>query len=914
MNANKIDVWRLGLELLVTWWLQASVLLVIGLIATVIFRRPAHRSVVLRTTLVAVLLCPIFSQLTSSCELTLLSLNWYKSTDAVLEMVVADRKGELADSSEPTDIQIATNPEYKVAAHRADASLSSPNNSSTAESVSSLSSATAIPNQPNSRLSLSTYFVAIWMIVASVLLIRLSWQLWNNHRLLMQSVLADPACELACREAAKRLNVKATPKVLVNPFVSSPCLIGHFRPAIVLPEELDSRTYEQVFIHELAHLQRSDWLWCVIGRTATALLWFQPLIWWLHRQNLCVAEDICDDVVILQGCSRATYLTQLVEIADRSIPQAYSLGLSMVGFRSKLGKRALRILDTQRILSTKAGRGFAVMVISSMLLVTSSLGVVSLGHAQTAITGESPAVSTRNDATIAIEEESASQEPVASNSAKSNDVPVLQITGRAIDQSGRPVPNAVASLESVFTKRAFLSTNCDEAGRFQIDLPLETQDAIEYLDKYLWISAPNFNLKCVRPQIEAGKLLPCEVILKESDRIGIRVLEAGGKPCSRATIEPHHYDVPNGIYYSDKPTGLIRIVPNDVAETLRTTTDANGDAELHRLPLNKLKSVLCGTDEIIPQEFGLSEKRPNIIRLRPTGKLVGRVVCNEAGAEKPDWKNYTLSVRSSAKKVTAVLDDPFRGIEEVSCFKKIALDDDGTFELDGLLSGDLTIRLTTDEHSNLRPKPISTKELASGATLSIEIELAKAIRVQGRILTEDTRQPVVFTRVSISNSGFNASESVLTDESGNYEAFRHPGPYSVQVFDMRRSKLTDYHYPKMTDIVVTANSTTLPEMLCPPRSPLEPGVGILLDSHGSPLANRMVALISQESHRPLKTGSSDGNGNLDIRSHMQDQQTSRQNQFWVLYPVNYKSIEGDVRDYPILKIQSGSPLTLVADE
>ncbi len=912
MNANKIDVWRLGLELLVTWWLQASVLLVIGLIATVVFRRPAHRSVVLRTTLVAVLLCPIFSQLSSSCELTLLSLNWYKSNDAVLEMVAADRKGELADSSEPTDIRIATNPEYKVAAHRADASLSGPSDSPTAESVSSLSSATAIPNQPNSRFSLSTYFVAIWMIVASVLLIRLSWQLWNNHRLLMQSVLADPACELACREAAKRLNVKATPKVLVNPFLSSPCLIGHFRPSIVLPEELDSRTYVQVFVHELAHLQRSDWLWCVIGRTATALLWFQPLIWWLHRQSLSVAEDICDDVVILQGCSRATYLTQLVEIADRSIPQAYSLGLPMVGFRSKLGKRAIRILDTKRILSTKAGRGFAVMVMSSMLLVTSSLGLVSIGHAQTTTTSEFPVNSARSDAPIAIEDESTSQEPVATNSTQSNERPVLKISGRAIDESGMPVPNAVASLEGVSTKRLVISKACDEAGRFQIELPVETQDAITYLDLYLWVSAPNFNLKCVRPQNEAGKLLPCEVILRKSDQIGIKVLEAGGKPCSRATIEPHHYDVPNGVYYSDRSTGLISFVPDDVAETYRTTTDADGIAEINGLSLNNLKSVLCATDEIIPQVFGVSKNGPNIIRLSPTGKLVGRVVCNEAGSERPDWKNYTLSVSSTAKKVNAVLNDPFRDIEEVSCFKQIALDDDGTFELDGLLSGNLSIHLITEGPSNLRSKRISVQELAAGETLSIEIELAKAIRVQGRILTEDTRQPVAFTRVSI--QGTNVGEQVLADEAGNYEVMLLPGTYHVQAFDLRRSKLTDYSYPKTATIVVTSNSTTIPEMLCPPRQPLERGVGLLLDKQGRPMADRMVALISQGSRIPLMTGTSDGNGKVDLRIYKQDQSTSRQEQFWVLFPIDYKSIEGDVRDYPNLEIQSDSPLTLVADE
>ena len=198
----------------------------------------------------------------------------------------------------------------------------------------------------------------VWVTGASLLLARLCLDLWRGRILLHQSVSADLESNLACRQAAERLRIRSQPRVVVNPFLSSPCLLGHWRPAILLPEEIEPASYEQVFLHELAHLRRNDWLWTIIGRVAQSILWCQPMVWWLHRQNMSVAEEICDDYVIEHGCNRESYLQQLLQIAELSRPQPYPMGVSMVGFRSKLGRRAVRILDTTRVISTRAGKWF----------------------------------------------------------------------------------------------------------------------------------------------------------------------------------------------------------------------------------------------------------------------------------------------------------------------------------------------------------------------------------------------------------------------------------------------------------------------------------------------------------------------------------------------------------------------------
>ncbi len=166
--------------------------------------------------------------------------------------------------------------------------------------------------------------------------------------------------------------------------MSSPCLIGQWHPVILLPEDTQVTNCQRVFMHELAHLKRGDWAWTIAGRIACALLWFHPLVWWLHRSHLSVAEDICDDYVIQHDGNREDYLQQLIDIAQHSLPTTVAAGLSIVGFRSKLGKRALRILDTTRTLSTHVSPRFLAVALIAALVSVSSVAMLEIGQSKAA--------------------------------------------------------------------------------------------------------------------------------------------------------------------------------------------------------------------------------------------------------------------------------------------------------------------------------------------------------------------------------------------------------------------------------------------------------------------------------------------------------------------------------------------------
>lgn len=97
----------------------------------------------------------------------------------------------------------------------------------------------------------------------------------------------------------------------------SPMTWGFVHPVVWLPAEAAAWPMERlrpVLLHELAHVQRHDWLWVLLAQITLALYWPNPLMWVLVRRLQAEAERACDDKALLTGIAPADYAQQLVEI------------------------------------------------------------------------------------------------------------------------------------------------------------------------------------------------------------------------------------------------------------------------------------------------------------------------------------------------------------------------------------------------------------------------------------------------------------------------------------------------------------------------------------------------------------------------------------------------------------------------
>ena len=207
-------------------------------------------------------------------------------------------------------------------------------------------SSEAAPAAPNSNIpverssaGISKHFdwgivaVMVYVVVAIVLLLRLGFGLAISLRLLRRSRVTGQATEgIQIRESDR---------------VTAPVALGIVRPAIVLPgdwRQWDSAKMKAVLAHERSHIRRHDPAVQLLSAIHRILLWPTPLSWFLHRQIVRVAEEVCDDAAVAVTRDRTLYAEVLLDFMRRGVwrPSWQGVPISRYGLADM---RIHRILD-----------------------------------------------------------------------------------------------------------------------------------------------------------------------------------------------------------------------------------------------------------------------------------------------------------------------------------------------------------------------------------------------------------------------------------------------------------------------------------------------------------------------------------------------------------------------------------------
>jgi len=126
----------------------------------------------------------------------------------------------------------------------------------------------------------------------------------------------------------QRLDIERRVTVYLSDRVVSPISFGWLSPCILIPRKLSSEQFELVVIHELAHVQRLDWLTNLFSHLIGVIFFFHPFYHFLNRELTYLQERICDDWVIQLTGERKNYAQCLLDLVlhrDRAISVALSL-------------------------------------------------------------------------------------------------------------------------------------------------------------------------------------------------------------------------------------------------------------------------------------------------------------------------------------------------------------------------------------------------------------------------------------------------------------------------------------------------------------------------------------------------------------------------------------------------------------
>lgn len=120
------------------------------------------------------------------------------------------------------------------------------------------------------------------------------------------------------RQICTKLEINFPVGFFLSDKVSVPLTLGHFKPIILFPlafvNNLDLKQTESILIHELAHIQRRDYLFNLLKVVMETVLFFNPFIWLLSKHIETEREHACDDIVVKWIPSPIAYAQALMSV------------------------------------------------------------------------------------------------------------------------------------------------------------------------------------------------------------------------------------------------------------------------------------------------------------------------------------------------------------------------------------------------------------------------------------------------------------------------------------------------------------------------------------------------------------------------------------------------------------------------
>jgi len=192
-------------------------------------------------------------------------------------------------------------------------------------------------------------------------------------------VLVDGHWLTALARAQQRMGFKHGTALLTSNALASPVSWGLMRPVILLNGRAVAAAgeAEAIIAHELAHVARMDWIKLLLARVATALFWFNPLVWMLSREAHQLREEAADDAVLAADIDDTDYAQLLVGVARHECPGLLLGAHGVAPSRSSLARRVARVLDGKTVRGP-AAKSFAMGVIVGAAVVAAPLTALTL--------------------------------------------------------------------------------------------------------------------------------------------------------------------------------------------------------------------------------------------------------------------------------------------------------------------------------------------------------------------------------------------------------------------------------------------------------------------------------------------------------------------------------------------------------
>jgi hypothetical protein len=187
----------------------------------------------------------------------------------------------------------------------------------------------------------------------------------------------SPAFKVFTTSTARQMGIRSRVGVYLSSLVDIPVTLGFLKPVILLPvvmvTHLRTEQVEAILVHELAHIQRKDYLLNLMVSAMELLFFFNPFTRMLTGRLKKEREHCCDDRVMEFRYDPHSYVSALLSLARKNGREG--LALAAIGGGDKLLLQRARKILQQKNQSNRPGPRSLFFLLLLPLLGAASLAV-----------------------------------------------------------------------------------------------------------------------------------------------------------------------------------------------------------------------------------------------------------------------------------------------------------------------------------------------------------------------------------------------------------------------------------------------------------------------------------------------------------------------------------------------------------
>lgn len=191
-------------------------------------------------------------------------------------------------------------------------------------------------------------FLIIWSIGSLLLSLRIFMGLVYVEKLRNEAIPIHNEWNEYIQQIALKLNINRLISLAESPAVGVPVIIGYLKPIILIPlgmcASLSTAQLETIFLHELMHIRRKDYLINVIQAFVEAIYFFNPLVWIISEVIKREREHCCDDAVVQLHGNATAYAHALASLEEIRLSKV-GLSVSLAENKNELLMRIKRLME-----------------------------------------------------------------------------------------------------------------------------------------------------------------------------------------------------------------------------------------------------------------------------------------------------------------------------------------------------------------------------------------------------------------------------------------------------------------------------------------------------------------------------------------------------------------------------------------